>query len=62
MFYTVAILLLGNIIKWTQFLYKSIVVEWRDTLKTAVPAFVYMVQNNLLYLALTNLPAATYQV
>jgi UDP-sugar transporter A1/2/3 len=33
-----------------------------DTLKMCVPAFLYTVQNNLLYLALSNLDAATYQV
>ena len=33
-----------------------------DTLKMCVPAFLYTIQNNLLYLALTNLDAATYQV
>ena len=31
-------------------------------MKVAVPAFVYVVQNNLLYLAVGNLPAATFQV
>ena len=33
-----------------------------DTLKMCVPALLYTIQNNLLYLALTNLDAATYQV
>lgn len=33
-----------------------------EILKLSVPSFLYMVQNNLLYLALTNLDAATYQV
>ena len=33
-----------------------------DTLKVAVPAFLYTIQNNLLYLALSHLDAATYQV
>lgn len=33
-----------------------------EVLKVSVPAFLYTVQNNLLYLALTNLDAATYQV
>ena len=36
--------------------------QFFDTLKVAVPAFVYVVQNNLLYLAVGNLPAATFQV
>lgn len=42
---------------------------WRNTvgapmemLKLSIPSLLYTVQNNLLYLALTNLDAATYQV
>ncbi|KAK0394221.1 hypothetical protein QR680_000630 [Steinernema hermaphroditum] len=33
-----------------------------DTFKVGVPAFLYVVQNNLLFLALSKLDAATYQV
>ena len=33
-----------------------------ELLKLAVPSFVYMVQNNILYLAIANLDAPTYQV
>lgn len=33
-----------------------------EMLKLSVPSFLYTVQNNLLYFALTNLDAATYQV
>lgn len=36
--------------------------NWQGTLKLAVPAFLYTVQNNLLFIALSNLSAATYQV
>ena len=34
----------------------------REILKLSVPSVLYAVQNNLLYMALSNLPAATYQV
>jgi len=33
-----------------------------DMLKLCVPSFLYTVQNNLLYLALSNLDASTYQI
>lgn len=33
-----------------------------ETLKLLIPAGLYTLQNNLLYIALSNLDAATYQV
>ncbi|KAL3110115.1 hypothetical protein niasHT_015718 [Heterodera trifolii] len=36
--------------------------DGRDSLKVGVPALLYVVQNNLLFLALSKLDAATYQV
>jgi len=41
---------------------KHIVNTPREVLKLSVPSLLYTVQNNLLYLALTNLDASTYQV
>lgn len=36
--------------------------NWKDGIKLAIPALMYVVQNNLLFLALSKLDAATYQV
>ncbi|UXI17167.1 Eukaryotic translation initiation factor 2 [Sarcoptes scabiei] len=41
---------------------KEILYKPKESLKIAVPSFLYTIQNNLLFLALTNLDAATYQV
>jgi UDP-sugar transporter A1/2/3 len=43
-------------------LHQHVVRSPLELLKLTVPSFLYCVQNNLLYLALTNLDAATYQV
>ena len=43
-------------------LHHHFVEEWKDTLKMSVPAIVYMIQNNLQYVAVSNLEAAVFQV
>ncbi|KAL7531852.1 hypothetical protein ACHAXR_004275 [Thalassiosira sp. AJA248-18] len=43
-------------------LYNHVWASPHEMLKLCVPSFLYTVQNNLLYLALTNLDAATYQI
>lgn len=45
-----------------QLLREEIVKRPGETMKLAVPAGIYTLQNNLLYVALSNLDAATYQV
>nr|XP_057920933.1 solute carrier family 35 member A3b isoform X2 [Doryrhamphus excisus] len=45
-----------------QLLKEEIVSRPLETLKLAIPAGIYTLQNNLLYVALSNLDAATYQV
>ncbi|KHN81593.1 UDP-N-acetylglucosamine transporter [Toxocara canis] len=43
-------------------IYNDVIEKSRETLKVGVPALLYVVQNNLLFLALSKLDAATYQV
>ncbi|XP_071960069.1 UDP-galactose translocator-like isoform X2 [Antedon mediterranea] len=45
-----------------RYLKQNIIDQPLDTLKVAVPAFIYMLQNNLLFVAVSNLSAATFQV
>ena len=52
----------GSFGEYSQHLYESIVVNWQDTLKMSVPAIVYALQNNLQYVAVSNLGAAVFQV
>lgn len=51
-----------NFTKFASKMHFLLIGNFLDTLKVAVPAFIYVIQNNLLYVALANLPAATYQV
>ena len=41
--------------------WQGVIVDWRDTMLVGVPAFLYLIQNNLLYVATTHLDAATCQ-
>nr|XP_014276671.1 UDP-N-acetylglucosamine transporter isoform X2 [Halyomorpha halys]XP_014276672.1 UDP-N-acetylglucosamine transporter isoform X2 [Halyomorpha halys]XP_014276674.1 UDP-N-acetylglucosamine transporter isoform X2 [Halyomorpha halys] len=43
-------------------LYRTVVANPMDTIKVSVPSFVYIIQNNLLYVSASHLDAATYQV
>jgi len=52
----------GSVRDWLHFLYSSIVGQPFDTLKLSIPALIYTVQNNLQYIAISNLDAATFQV
>lgn len=40
----------------------EIIDKYDETLKVSIPSFLYTIQNNLIYVALSNLDAATFQV
>ena len=47
---------------WKDSLYQTVWVNKVDTLKVCIPSAIYLVQNNLLYVAASNLDVATYQI
>ena len=51
-----------SFIKTFELIKREVFIDLLGTLKLSVPAFLYTIQNNLLYLALSLLDAATYQV
>ena len=51
-----------GVVEFAANLFQSVILNWKDTLKLSVPALVYMVQNNLQYIAVSNLDPAVFQV
>eukprot|EP00094_Tigriopus_californicus_P008576 TCALIF_08266-PA protein Name:"Similar to SLC35A2 UDP-galactose translocator (Homo sapiens)" AED:0.10 eAED:0.10 QI:0/0/0.5/0.5/1/1/2/162/360 len=51
-----------DVMRWRRTLHETVVVNWMDTLKVCIPSAIYLVQNNLLYVAAGNLDVATYQI
>ncbi|XP_015795443.1 UDP-N-acetylglucosamine transporter [Tetranychus urticae] len=52
----------GSLMSCLQLLHKEIILNHQESLKSAVPALSYTVQNNLLFVALSHLDSVTYQV
>ncbi|XP_053599655.1 UDP-N-acetylglucosamine transporter isoform X2 [Plodia interpunctella] len=52
----------GSVNKGLRTMYATVILNFKDTLRVCVPSFLYIVQNNLLYVSASNLDAATYQV
>jgi UDP-sugar transporter A1/2/3 len=48
--------------RWAHHLYTTILLDPMDCVKVAVPSLIYVLQNNLQYLAISNLDATTFQV
>ena len=51
-----------NFKNWSSYLFENLIKNYKDTIRTAVPAFIYVIQNIILYVAIGNLPAAEFQV
>ena len=43
-------------------LHTEIIIKYKETIKVCVPSFLYTIQNNLLFISLSYLDAATYSV
>ncbi|NWU92620.1 S35A2 protein, partial [Upupa epops] len=52
----------GSLRQTAQTLQEAVWGHFGDTLRLAVPSLIYTLQNNLQYVAISNLPAATFQV
>ncbi len=51
-----------SIIKGFKLILNKTIYQPYETFKTGIPALIYTLQNNLLFIAISNLDAATYQV
>jgi UDP-sugar transporter A1/2/3 len=51
-----------NIFTSFKLIYEKIIRQSKDTFKTGIPALLYTLQNNLLFISISNLDAATFQV
>lgn len=52
----------GGVVAMLHHLNRMVIQQPLDCVKISIPAIIYVIQNNLLYVALTNLEATTFQV
>ena len=52
----------GSVRQTAVTLHGAVLAQPGDALRLAVPSLIYTLQNNLQYVAISNLPAATFQV
>jgi len=51
-----------SIVTVFKLIYEKVIRHPKDTFKTGIPALLYTLQNNLLFISISNLDAATFQV
>ena len=52
----------GNVKAFTAYLIDNLFVDHKATFRLSVPSLLYVVQNNLVYIAMTHLESTTFQV
>lgn len=52
----------GSPLKALEFIHAEAIVPWKHSLRLAVPALIYVVQNNILYYAISLLSPAVFQI
>ena len=52
----------GNVKAFTSYLIDNLFVDHKATFRLSVPSLLYVVQNNLVYIAMTHLESTTFQV
>ena len=52
----------GSFIGWLRHLHENIIKQPLDCVKISVPSLVYTLQNNLIFIGVSNLDAAVFQV
>ena len=52
----------GNLREFVLYLVKNVLTNPMATIKLSIPSVLYVVQNNLVYVAMTHLESTTFQV